>query len=284
MPQDAVDDAGIHNKGDDAHASAAGAKQRIRLEDLFNQLSPRAAGFPGAIRIVPLGKSLIGQVGAFAISGGHGNPPAVGVGPICLKREDAAGAHIFCAEQSLKGFQYRGIGGLGQQAQQGSFALEQAAQYAWNGKGPVTVGYGSEDLARKFFCKEDGAFGLAAGAEIPCPTRVGQKMLLATFVTANSGEPTLKPPAGKELFDRTHHHRAQRPRARLEALFVSPDIAVKVSLKQLMESRAFGMPWTVLGRRFRNNPAAGKPVRTNKCFIRARNKCDCRKREKHGGQ
>ena len=82
MPQDAVDDAGIRNKGDDAHASAAGAKQRIRLEDLFNQPSPRAAGFPGAIRIVPLGKSLIGQVGAFAISGGHGNPPAVGAGPI----------------------------------------------------------------------------------------------------------------------------------------------------------------------------------------------------------
>jgi len=82
MPQDAADDAGIRNKGDDAHASAAGAKQRIRLEDLFNQPRPRAAGFSGAIRIVALGKSLIGQVGAFAISGGHGNPPAVGAGPI----------------------------------------------------------------------------------------------------------------------------------------------------------------------------------------------------------
>jgi hypothetical protein len=33
MPQDAVDDAGICNKWNDAHAAGAGAQQRIRLEN-----------------------------------------------------------------------------------------------------------------------------------------------------------------------------------------------------------------------------------------------------------
>ena len=82
MPQDAVDDAGICNKGDDAHAAAAGAQQRIRFEDFLNQPSPRAAGFPGAIRIVPLGKSRCRQAGAFSICRSRGNPAAVGIGPV----------------------------------------------------------------------------------------------------------------------------------------------------------------------------------------------------------
>ena len=46
MPQDAVDDTGICNKGDDAHAAAASTQQGIRLEDLLNQAGPRASGFP----------------------------------------------------------------------------------------------------------------------------------------------------------------------------------------------------------------------------------------------
>jgi hypothetical protein len=45
MPEDAVNHAGFCNKGDDAHAAAAGAQQGIRLENLFNQASPCAAGF-----------------------------------------------------------------------------------------------------------------------------------------------------------------------------------------------------------------------------------------------
>ena len=32
MAQDAVNDAGVGNKGDDAHAAAAGASQRVGLE------------------------------------------------------------------------------------------------------------------------------------------------------------------------------------------------------------------------------------------------------------
>jgi hypothetical protein len=94
-------------------------------------------------------------------------------------------------------------------------------------------------------------------------------MFLAAFVAANSGETALQPSAGKELFDRTRHHRAQRTRVRFEALFINPNVSVKVRLKQLIESRLFGMPWTVLGRGFRNNPAAGSPIRTNRSFIRA---------------
>jgi hypothetical protein len=46
MPQDAVDDAGIGNKGDDAYAAAAGAKKWIRFEYLLYQPSPLAAGLP----------------------------------------------------------------------------------------------------------------------------------------------------------------------------------------------------------------------------------------------
>ena len=55
MAKDTVDDAGICNKGADAHARPAAAQEGIRLEDFLDQPSPRAASFPGGIRIVPLG-------------------------------------------------------------------------------------------------------------------------------------------------------------------------------------------------------------------------------------
>ena len=58
------------------------AQQRIRFEDFLNQPSPRAAGFPGDIRIVPLGKFRCRQAGGFVIWSRHGNPPAVGIGPV----------------------------------------------------------------------------------------------------------------------------------------------------------------------------------------------------------
>jgi hypothetical protein len=75
----------------------------------------------------------------------------------------------------------------------------------------MTMRHGSENLACKFFGKENGAFGLAAGAEIPCPARVRQKMFFAAFITANSGKAALKPATVKELFDSTRHYRAHRP-------------------------------------------------------------------------
>jgi hypothetical protein len=54
MAQNAVDDARVGNKGDDAHPEAARAQQRIGLENLPDQPRPRAARFPGTIRILPL--------------------------------------------------------------------------------------------------------------------------------------------------------------------------------------------------------------------------------------
>jgi hypothetical protein len=70
---------------------------------------------------------------------------------------------------------------LGQQTQQCALALEHAAQNPRDRKGPVTAWNWGEDLGRKFFCKQNGAFGLTAGAEISGAARKGQKMLLPTF-------------------------------------------------------------------------------------------------------
>jgi hypothetical protein len=44
VAQDAVDDARVGNKGDDAHAGAAGAGQGISFEDSPDQAGPSAAG------------------------------------------------------------------------------------------------------------------------------------------------------------------------------------------------------------------------------------------------
>jgi len=82
MSQDAADDAGICNKGDDAHAAAARAPQRVRLEDFLNQPSPCAAGLPGGIRIVGLGKRTGRKAGAICICRRRRNPAAVGINPI----------------------------------------------------------------------------------------------------------------------------------------------------------------------------------------------------------
>ena len=67
MAQDAVNDVGVGNKGDDAHAGAAGsASQRVSLENFPDQTGPGAAGLPGEIGIVPLagGDAGIGVFGS----------------------------------------------------------------------------------------------------------------------------------------------------------------------------------------------------------------------------
>ena len=85
MTQDAVDNARVGNKGDDAHAGAAGgASQGVRLEDFPDQTSPGAARLPE-------------QVGIVALSGGN-----AGGGIVGLRR----GAHYsapvgVCAVKSL---------------------------------------------------------------------------------------------------------------------------------------------------------------------------------------
>lgn len=79
MAYDAVDHARLCNKGDDAHASAAGAQKGVGLENFPYQPCPGAAGLPGAIRIVPLRMLLCRQAGGLAMRGRQGNPSAVGI-------------------------------------------------------------------------------------------------------------------------------------------------------------------------------------------------------------
>ena len=82
MAQDAVHDTGIGNKGEDAHAGAAGAaSQRVGLENFPDQTSPRAAGLAGEIGIVPLvgGDAGGGVVGWRRLAQ---NSAAVGIGAV----------------------------------------------------------------------------------------------------------------------------------------------------------------------------------------------------------
>jgi hypothetical protein len=95
-------------------------------------------------------------------------------------RNDSRGAH-FSVQQRLEGFQDRSIGGLGKQAQQAALALEQAAQNAGNAKRPVAVRDRGKDIVSQFFGKENGAFGLAAGAKNPGPAGECQQMFRMTL-------------------------------------------------------------------------------------------------------
>jgi len=75
--------------------------------------------------------------------------------------------------------------------------------------------------------------------------------------TANPGEAPLEPATTEKLLHGTNDNRAQRPRARLEAFFVTTDIAVEVVFKELIQRRSFGVPGPVLRRRFGYQAAAG---------------------------
>jgi hypothetical protein len=79
MAQNTVTHTGLFYKGDDAHARAASAQEGISLENLLNQPRPRAAGFPGEIRIVLVGIICCRGGGALATRRGHWNAGAVGV-------------------------------------------------------------------------------------------------------------------------------------------------------------------------------------------------------------
>ena len=109
-------------------------------------------------------------------------------------------------------------------------------------------------------------------------------MLRMALRTANSRKTALKPPASQKLLNRAHNYRPQRSRAGLEAFFVGPDVTVKVSLKQLVKTSAFGMPRPVFGRRFRNDPCARILVRTETVLDRIRPGDDLLVLEGHGGQ
>ncbi len=83
MAQDAVDDAGVGNNGDNPHAGAAGAaSQRVSLENFPDQTGPRAAGLPGEIGIVAgLGRGRAGA-GTVGLSIGADDSAPVGVGAV----------------------------------------------------------------------------------------------------------------------------------------------------------------------------------------------------------
>ena len=71
------------------------------------------------------------------------------VGPIApegLQRDDAAGAHVTAVKECLEGCQNCGVGGLRQQAKQLAVAFDETAQDAGDGKSPVPMRDGSEDI------------------------------------------------------------------------------------------------------------------------------------------
>jgi hypothetical protein len=69
MTQDAIDDPGICNKGNDPHAGAAFADQRVNLKDLSEQARTGAPGFLGEIGIVLLCAGFGCRTGGFANGG-----------------------------------------------------------------------------------------------------------------------------------------------------------------------------------------------------------------------
>jgi len=56
------------------------------------------------------------------------------------------GPDVGAVKECLEGFQNRGVGGLRQQAEQPAVAFDQNAENAGDGKGPVTMRDGSQDL------------------------------------------------------------------------------------------------------------------------------------------
>ena len=133
-----------------------------------------------------------------------------------------------------------------QHAKQLAVALEEAAQDARDGKGPVAVGDGSENLACELFGKEDGALGLATGAEIPGAAGKGQKVFGMALRTPDAGETSLKPATGQELFYGTNYHRAQWSRAGFEAFFITSDVTVEVVFEKLVNGSLLGMSRPIL--------------------------------------
>ena len=86
------------------------------------------------------------------------------------QRDDATGTNVFALAQNLERLADGLVCGARQQSQQAALTLEQAAQSPWDRERPVSVRYGSQDLARQLLGKKYGALGLATRAEIPGAT------------------------------------------------------------------------------------------------------------------
>jgi hypothetical protein len=110
-------------------------------------------------------------------------------------------------------------------------------------------------------------------------------MLLAASLTSNPREATLKPSTRQEVFGGANDYRTQRPRSRLEALFVSADVTVKVRFEQLIKSSALGMSRMVLRRGFGNSAASSILIRRPVIWLECeRPKDDRLMPEGHGRQ
>jgi hypothetical protein len=180
----------------------------------------------------------------------------------------AGAADVVAIQQRLEALKDGGVSGLRQKAKQLAIALEEAAQGARDGKGPVAMGDGSEDLGCDLFGKEDRALGLATGAEIPGTAGKRQQVLSMTLWAPNAGEAPLKPATGQKLLHGMNHDRAQGSRMGLEAFLIAPNIAVEVVFKELIELSLLGMSWPIFRNRLRNDPTgeiAGREARVFGC-------------------
>jgi hypothetical protein len=81
MAQDAVDDPRVCNEGDNPHAGATGAEERVNLENLLQQARPGASGFLGEVGILLLGVGVCRGSGAIAGVGWSGDSGTVAVVP-----------------------------------------------------------------------------------------------------------------------------------------------------------------------------------------------------------
>jgi hypothetical protein len=83
----------------------------------------------------------------------------------------------------------------------------------------------------------------------------GDEVFSVALWTTNAGEASFGAAAGKELLHRPHHDGAQWSVLGLEALFVSPNIAVEVVLKQLVQGSFFRMARPIRSRRIAHQKA-----------------------------
>src|SRR5438046_744179 len=102
--------------------------------------------------------------------GNDGVAMRVEVGGECAKRlngKDTSRPNVFTAKQRLEGFSDGLISGPGQESQEASLALEQAADDLGDGKGPVAVGDRRQNVGGELFSKQRGAFGLTTARKVP---------------------------------------------------------------------------------------------------------------------
>ncbi len=69
-------------------------------------------------------------------------------------------------EKLLEALEDAVVGGLGEKGKQGAFAFEKATEHFGNGKRIMPMRHRWHDLFLQFFCKQDGALGLARWTKV----------------------------------------------------------------------------------------------------------------------